>query len=453
MKVTKENLPDSCVELKIEVDDERLERAMKSAFKRLASQVKIPGFRPGKAPRAVLERHVGERAILYEAIDQLMPQVYGEALDQEEIEPVGQADYELITEEPLVAKFIVPVRPTVDLGDYTSLRVPTEAVAIEPERVQDNLEALRHRYATFEPVDRPTQWGDIIRADVEGTVNGNAIVREEDVEFQLQEGRTISLPGVAEQLIDREKGGEFEFEVKVPEDAPDERVRGSQAHYRVRIKEAKQEILPELDDEFARQVGEGFSDLTALRTRIEEDMRQALEAEAEHQYHDRILEALADRAQLDYPPILIDREVERLMREQSGGPPQVSGRSDPRRRTASAGELERYLERVGKSEDELRAEMRPVAERRVRRSLVLSQVTEAEDIHVTDGEVEAEISRIASGVGEQGEEVRRLFSDESARESMRRSLLTKKTLERLAQIAATDGATSEEAQASAPGNG
>ena len=314
MKISTEHLPESQVALQIEVDDERLEKAMASAYRRLAAKTRIPGFRAGKAPRAVLERHLGEHAILHEAIDRLVPQVYREALDQEEIDAIDQAAYDLVTEQPLVVKFTVPVRPSVDLGDYTSLRVPREPVVVEPERVQDGLEALRHRYSTLEPATRPIQWGDIVRADVHATVDETVLVNEDDTEFQLVEERTISLPGFAEALIGREKGAEFEFDLSVPEDAPDERLHGHQAHYRVRIQEVKQEKLAELDDEFARQVGEGFADLAALRSRVEEDLREALEQEAEHRYHDQILEELVERAQIEYPPVLVERETERLLR-------------------------------------------------------------------------------------------------------------------------------------------
>jgi trigger factor len=455
VKVSTERLPESQVVLQIEVEDERLEQAMASAYRRLAAKVKIPGFRPGKVPRAILERHLGEHAILHEAIERLLPQVYREALEQEALDPIDQAEYELVTEQPFVAKFTVPVHPSVDLGDYTSLRVPREPVVVEPERVQEGLEALHHRYATLEPVSRPVRWGDIVRADVQGTVDGAVIVQEDDAEFQLLEDRTISLPGFAEALIGREKGAEFEFEVDVSEDAADVRVRGRQAHYQVRVMEVKEEILPELDDDFARQVGEGFPSLAALRSRIEEDLRRALENEAEHRYHDRILEALVQRVQLEYPPVLVERETERLLREQSGASQSPRSRSQAggRSGTASQDELDRYLQQAGKSEEELRAELRPLAEDRVRRSIVLSQVLEAENIQVTDAEVEAEISRLSSGAGGQADEVRRLFSSESAKESLRRSLMTKKTLERLVQIASADGATPEEAQASATRKG
>jgi trigger factor len=449
VKISTEHLPESQVALQIEVDDERLEKAMASAYRRLAAKTRIPGFRAGKAPRAVLERHLGEHAILHEAIDRLLPQVYREALDQEEIDAIDQAAYDLVTEQPLVVKFTVPVRPSVDLGDYTSLRVPREPVVVEPERVQDGLEGLRHRYATLEPATRPIQWGDIVRADVHATVDDTVLVNEDDTEFQLLEERTISLPGFAEALIGHEKGAEFEFELSVPEDAPDERLHGHQARYRVRIQEVKQEKLAELDDEFARQVGEGFADLAALRSRVEGDLRRALEQEAEHRYHDQILEALVERAQIEYPPVLVERETERLLREQTGG---AAGRDAERPGAAHREDLERYLQQAGKSEEELRAELQPMAENRVRQSLVLSQVVEAENIEVTNDEAEAEISRMTAGAGSQGEEMRRFLSSDSAKESLRRSLVTKKTLERLVQIASTDGAAPEEAQAGASRN-
>lgn len=436
MKFSTERIPGSQLVVEIEVDDERVEKAKASAFRRLAAKTRIPGFRAGKAPRAVLERHLGEHAILHEAIDRLLPEVYGEALEQEKIDPIDQAGVEMVTEEPLVVKFTVPVKPSVDLGDYASLRVPQEPVVVEPERIQEGLEELARRYATVEPVARPIEWGDIVTADVRGEVEGKVFVKEEDTEFPVQEGRVISMPGFTDALVGREKGAEFEIELTVPEDAPGEALRGKQAKYQVVIKEVKQEVLPELDDPFAQQVGEGFSDLGALRTRVEDDIRQTLEGEEERRYHDSIVEALVQRAEIDYPPVIVERETERMLREQASA--MAGGRQND--------QLERYLQQVGKSESELRSELRPMADERVQRSLVLSQVAEAEHIDVKDAEVETEIDRLTSGAGGQADEVRRLFSTDGAKESLRRSLVSKGTLERLVQIASADEAVADEAQ-------
>lgn len=456
MKVSTERLPQSQIALRIEVEDERLERAKDSAYRRLASKARIPGFRPGKAPRAVLERHLGGDAVLQEALDRLMPELYREALAQEGIEPVDRAEYELEAEDPIVAKFTVPVRPTIDLGDYGALRVAREPVVVEPERVQDQLEILRQRYATYQPVDRPVQWGDILRADVRGEIDATTFVREEDAEFRLQEGRAVSLAGFAEALLGHAKGEQFEFEVPVPEDAPDERWRGKTARYRVHLKELKEEELPELNDELARQVGEGFPSLEALRTRIQEDLQRALEEVEERRYHDRILDALVEGATVEYPPVLVEREAERLLEDETGTgrASAASGRSKnapgnaKNARDAKEG-LERYLQRMGKTEEEVRADLLPIAERRVRRSLVLSQVTEAEHIDVTDADVEADVERLSAGAGAQADELRRLFSTDNAKESLRRSLLTKKTLDRLVEIASGEEPPPDETAAGA----
>lgn len=438
MKVSTERIPESQVVLKIEVDDDQLEKAKASAYRRLSAKARIPGFRPGKAPRNIVEQHLGEHTILHEALDRLLPELYKEALEQEDIDPIDRAEYELVTEQPLVAKFTVPVRPEVELGDYASLRVPREPIVVEPERVQEGLESLRHRYSTVEPVTRPVQWGDVLRADVHAEVDGTQLFKEEDAEFQLVEGRSLSLPGFAEGLIGKEKGAEFSLELTVPEDSQDQRLRGKTAQYRVQLKEVKQEVLPELDDDFARQVGEGFDSLAALRTRVEEDLRAAVEEQARQQYEEKALDALVEQSEMEYPPVLLEREADRLLQEQAGV------RSGGQTRRDGAQELERYLQRIGRPEAEVRAELRPIAETRIRRSLVLSRLTEAENIDVTDAGVEGEIERLSTSAGSQSDELRRIFSGDSAKESLRRSLLTRKTLERLVQIASRDGAAEDQ---------
>ena len=422
MKVSAERISEGQVVLQIEVEPERLEGALDSAYRRLVTKTEVPGFRRGKAPRAMLERYLGEHALLHDAIDGLLPQVYQEAVEEQELDPIDFPEVEIVTEQPLVLKATVPLRPTVDLGEYQALRVPRDPVTVEPERVQEQLERLRRRYATLEPVQRPLQWGDVVRADVFGAVGETVLVDEKDAEFRLPEGEVISLPGFAERLIGAEEGAELRFDLTVPPDSSDSRLAGENCSYRVVIHGMKEEKLPELDDDFARQVGEGFPTLVALRERIASDLQRIEEEVAEHRYHDQIISALLARAELDYPPVLVERDVDRLLQEQAG--PAQQGR-----------DLERYLQRVGKSEEELRAELRPQAEERVRRSLVLSRVTEAENITVDDAEVEAEVERLAEGAGQQADEARRFFASEQGRDTLRRSLLTRKTLERLVDIA------------------
>ncbi len=431
MKVTTQKIPDSQVVLEIEVERERVEKALDRAYKRLVQRTKVPGFRPGKAPRAMLERFLGPDVLLNEALDRLVPEVYREAVEEEDLHPIDLPSLEVASMEPLRVKATVPGRPTVELGDYRSLRVPKEPALVPDARVQAALEDLQRRYAILEPVERPVQWEDIVRADVSAFTAEGQVFAQEDVGFRLRQGAIVSLPGFEEKLIGLQKGVEAHLEVEAPADYPDRRVAGKTVRYRVLVKEIKQERLPPLDDAFARQVGEGFPSLAALRDRILSDLQKQAEEEALHRYHDRILAALEAQAALEFPPVLVEREVERLLGEQ-------------KRALAQERNPERYLQEAGKSEEEARQELRPLALERVRRSLILTRVAEVENIEVTDAEVEEEVEKMASAAGPQGEEVGSLFAGPESRDALRRSLLTRKTLARLVEIASEGNGASAE---------
>jgi len=383
----------------------------------------------------MVERYLGHDRLLEEALDKLVPVVYREAVEQEGVEVIDLPQLAVESTDPLVVKATVPVRPTVNLGNYRDLRIPRPQVDVPEARVDDALEQLRHRYATLVPLQRPVQWNDIVRADVFGRVGDIILLDEQDIEFQLREGQTISFPGFAENVIGMERGATKEFEVPVPDDVSDQRLRGQTCHYRVVLKEIKEEVLPELDDDFAREVGEGFPDIGALRERVRADILRAEEEAAEHRYHDEIVSELVERAEMDFPEVLVEHEVERLVRERAGQREQ---------------DLERYLRQIGRSQRELEAELRPVAEIRVRRSLVLTEVADAEHIDVADEEVAQEIERMAASAGPQAESLRRLFENDSARDSVRRTILTRKTLQRLAAIASGEAAAEEAGEEEAP---
>ncbi|MBI1885067.1 MAG: trigger factor [Chloroflexi bacterium] len=421
MKVSTERTPDSQVVLEIEVEPERLERSLDKAYRSLAQRTAVPGFRKGKAPRLMLERHVGRHRLLHEALDNLIPEVYNEAIDENGIEPIDQPRIEVLQEEPPVFKATVPVRPTVELGDYRKFKVKREPVQAAPEEVEAALEELRHRYALHEPVDRPVQLGDIVRADIRAAVDGRAIVDEEDAEFRLREDGVIVFPGVAEGLLGAKKGVIHEVTVTVPEDFPEGGLAGRPCTFAVLVKEVKQERLPEPNDEFARQVGEGFPSLQALRERLEADALERKQAAADDEYREKVVDALVDRAKkIEFPPVLVEGEIERLLREEA---------------RAAGEDVDRYIEQLKRAPDQLREELRPQAEARVRRSLALTRLAELEEVTVEPAEIEAEIERIAAGAGPQGDQVRRLFSNAGGRETIGRSLLTRKTLDRLAAIA------------------
>jgi trigger factor len=421
VKVSTERIPDSQVVLEIEVEPERLEKSMNRAYRQLAQRASVPGFRKGKTPRAMLERYLGAGAIREEALRLLIPEVCQEAIEGQQIIAVDVPSVEVVREEPLVIKATVPVWPEVDLGNYREVRVERQPAQVSEEQVDEKVEELRHRYATLEPLDRPVQMGDLVRADVKATVDGRTVYSEEDAEFRLREGVTILLPGVCEQLPGTEKSVERQISVPVPEDNPDRSIAGKECLCTFLVKEIKEEKLPDLNDDFAREVGEGFSSLAALRERLESDLRQSAETVAEAHYRDKVVDAVVAGATLELPSVVVEREADRLLQDQMN----ATGVQD----------VKSYLERLRKPEDQLRQELRLQATDRVQRSLVLSRVAELEGISVNEEDVEAEIERLAASSGPQADEVRRMFSNPDGRGALERSLLTRKTLDRLMAIA------------------
>lgn len=420
MKITAERQPESQVLLEIEVEPERVEKSMDQAFRRMSGRYRIPGFRPGKAPRVMFERYVGRETLLREALEKLVPQVYEEAIKEESLDPIDQPSFEIPTFEPLLIKATVPLKPTVELGDYRELRVPREEPTVTSEQVDEAMENLRRQFASLTPVERPAQAGDVVRADLKAEVEGRELVSEEDTDLRLNEQGMQGLPGLLERLIGVEKGQQYTFEVDVPEDYDEASLAGKQATYHVTVKEIKEEQLPEPDDSFASEVGEGFPSYVALRERIESDLKKRAAEQAERDYDQKVVEALIAQAQIDFPPVLVDREIDHILSEQTGGGTRAS--------------IEAALRKSGGSADALVEQVRPLALERVKRSLVLTEVAENEGLSVDDAEVDAELDRIA-GDTPQAAQMRTIFDNPSGRELLGRTALTKKVYQRLRDIA------------------
>jgi len=431
VKVSTQTLPESQVLLEIEVDADQMTKSMDRAYRKLVQKVNVPGFRKGKTPRAMLERHIGPGRLLEEAIDIIIPEAYNKAIEDGDIDAIGQPKIEVTGTEPLAFKATVPIRPTVDLGDYKSLRIPREPVEVDEKDVDESIEELRHRYAIHEPVDRPVQMGDIIRGDIRIEVDGKEVYKDDDTELRLHDDRVVLLPGFAQGVVGAVKDEPKAVEVTLPDDA-ESSLAGKTGTVNIVIKEVKEERLPDPNDEFAQGVGEGFATIDALKDRLRNDLRERQEAQAEDKYRDAALTALLENAaKVEYPPIIVEREVTRFLEDQAHN---------------SGMELDRYLELVKKSPEEIREELRPSATERVKSSLVLSQLSDDEKIEVTESDIDAEIERLVSGASagnpEQVERYRQIFRPAEARASLSRSLLTRKTLERLTEITSEGSAPS-----------
>jgi trigger factor len=427
VKVTTEELPERQVKLQIEVDEERHNQAIESAYRKLAPRVQIPGFRAGKAPRPLIEKQLGRHRLLDEAMDIVMPDVYREALEEAAITPVAQPSVELVSHEPLIFTATVPLQPVVELNDYASLRVTRDEVKIEDRQVDDTLADLQRRNATIEPVNRKAKKGDVVSGSVSASAGDSNIFSADDIEFRVTDESLKSLPGFIDLVVGMKKGDEVNTTVEAPADFEDENIAGKTMTYAVKVAEVKEEKLPPLDDDFAKLIGDGYETLLALRAKIRQDIEQAANDAALRAYETQAVDALVEQATIEFPPQMVEHEIDHLLEDQANLDPR-----DPRAQLL-------YLQRMNKSEEEVRDTVRDEALLRLKRSLVLSQFAEAENISVEDSDIDAEIETMAGSAGDQSDMLRQLFSSEEARDSLARTLHTRKTLARLVEIASQDG--------------
>ena len=384
MQITRTPAPKSTIQLQIELPPERLDRALDAAVRALAKRTRIPGFRPGKAPRPVLERHLGPGVVMDEAVDHLMQDAYREAIIKEDILPLSNADVEVVQAEegkPLIFKAIVPIRPDVKLGDYRNFNFKPEIDTIDDARVDQVIEELRDQNATLAAVeDRGAKDGDYAVISFVGTKDGQPFDGGTSERMPLILGQERLIPGFETNLVGLKVGDTTEFDITFPDDYPDESLAGKPAHFNVELKELREKILPDLDDDFLASLGD-FASFDALRT----DIRSRLEANAtdraRHDFADRIIEYAVANATVELPEVLVDQEVE-VMHDEFKGSLARQGIGE-----------EAYLKAVEKSHDELHADFRPNAEKRAKTLLVLSKVADAEGIDVPDADVEAEVEQ------------------------------------------------------------
>jgi trigger factor len=419
MKATAERIEASRVVLNIEADDEEMERSMEKAYRRLVARTTVPGFRKGKAPRPMLERYLGREALVEEAANLLLVETYDKAIEEHKIDAIARPQVEVIQVEPLSFKATVPVRPTVELGDYHTIKFVPEPVVVTDDDVNEALERLRNMRATWEPVERDAKTDDLLNIDVEGIAEGKVVVSEKGGWYPLSPGSSASLPGFSEQLEGAKKGEEKTFVLKLSQDFKE--LAGQECNFKVLVNDIKQKNLPDLDDEFARSLGRGIENMDALTDRAKSDIRAEKERLARRRLEDKAIEALVAISSLEYPDILVQNEIDHLIEERK----QYLGERES---------LENYLKNVKKTEEEFRNELKPAAEDAIKRSLVLGKVGEVEKIEVNEADIDAEVERMVQG-SNNDERVRQLFSSPSGRESLRRNIYMRKTVDRLFEIA------------------
>ncbi len=380
MKVETERLENCQMALTIEVDEKRAKRALRSVARRISRRAKIPGFRPGKAPYNVVARYFGKEALYEEVLDELGDAVYKEALDKAGLEPFGQAQLTDYETNPLVLKMVVPLAPVVELGDYRQMRLEPEEEAPGEEEVNETLRRIQEQNTFWEPVKRPAQWDDLAIVDIEGTVEGETVVENTATEMILEADSPDPLPpDFSAELLGMTFNEQKEFTLTYPEEYEDRELAGQQVHFKVQLQDLKEKGVPDIDDDLARTVGsyETLEDLKA-------ELRRNLQAKAKQEFANQVLAALVERSQIEFPPMMLEREIDDWLKELD---------RSLRRQSLN---LENYLKMEKKTEEEFRQEVSPQVEERLKRSLALGKLVELEDLDIESDGVEKALERLAA---------------------------------------------------------
>ncbi len=420
MNVTATPAPKSSILLEIEVPAERLDRAVREAAQRLSRRTRVAGFRPGKAPRPILERVLGPSAVIDEAVEQLVQVAYRDAIVEQGIVPLTNADVELVEAEegkPLKFKATVQVRPEVELGDYANFNFAPEIEEVDEPKVDKVVEELRDQNATLAPVeDRGAMDGDWAVIGFTGSRDGEPFEGGSSERMPLIIGEDRLIPGFEAHLVGLKPGESTEFEISFPDDYPEDSLKGQPVTFSVELKELREKVLPAADDDFAKSMGE-YEDLAALRSDIDARLRRNALDRARHEFADRIIEYAVANSTIELPEVLVDQEVE-VMHDEFRTSLARQGISE------SA-----YLKATDKSETDLHAEFRPNAEQRTKVLLVLSKIADAEGLDVPDAEVEAQVELARARY--QDPKTLKYFESERGRSFIRSTLRRTRVVETL----------------------
>jgi trigger factor len=421
MQITTTPAPKSTVIVEVEVPAERLTRAVGEATRALSQRTRVPGFRPGKAPRGVLEAVLGPGAVLEEAVDRLVNTSYRDALVEKEILPLTNAEVEIVQAEegkPLIFKATVPVRPDVKLGDYQSFNFTPEIETTDDPKVEKVIEELRDQNASLSPVeDRGAVKGDYAVIKYEGSRDGAPFEGGSTERMPLIIGEDRLIPGFEDELVGLKVGDTKGFDITFPEDYAEESLAGQKAHFEVELRELREKILPDADDDFARSMGD-FADLATLRTEVRKRLERNALDKARHTFSDRIIEYAVANATIELPDVLVEQEVE-VMHDEFRGALARQGISD-----------EAYAKVSGKSHEDLHNDFRPDAEKRVRVLLVLSKIAEVEGLTVDDADIQAEVDRGKERYA-RDQKLVKYFDSERGRNYIRSTLRRSKVVEKL----------------------
>ncbi|AFI29341.1 trigger factor [Bacillus stercoris] len=408
--------------LTVEVDAETFKTALDDAFKKVVKQVSIPGFRKGKIPRGLFEQRFGVEALYQDALDILLPVEYPKAVEEAGIEPVDrpEIDVEKIEKgESLIFTAKVTVKPEVKLGDYKGLGIEKDDTTVTDEDVQNELKALQERQAELVVKEEgAVEEGNTVVLDFEGFVDGEAFEGGKAENYSLEVGSGSFIPGFEDQLVGLEAGAEKDVEVTFPEEYHAEDLAGKPAVFKVKIHEIKAKELPELDDEFAKDIDEEVETLAELTEKTKKRLEEAKENEADAKLREELVLKASENAEIDVPQAMVDTELDRMLKEFE------------QRLQMQGMNLELYTQFSGQDEAALKEQMKEDAEKRVKSNLTLEAIAKAENLEVSDEEVDAELTKMSEAYNMPVENIKQAIGSTDA---MKEDLKVRKAIDFLVE--------------------
>ncbi|OAT74331.1 trigger factor [Parageobacillus thermoglucosidasius] len=408
--------------LTVEVDAEKVNEGLDAAFKKVVKNITVPGFRKGKVPRVIFEKRFGVEALYQDALDILLPEAYAKAVEEAGIEPVDvpKIDIEQMEKgKSLIFTARVTVKPEVKLGQYKGLEVEKMDATVTEEDVENELKRLQENYAELVvKEDGKIEKGDTAVIDFEGFVDGKPFEGGKAENYSLEIGSGVFIPGFEDQLVGMKAGEEKEIEVTFPEEYHAKELAGKPATFKVKVHEVKAKQLPALDDEFAKDVDDEVETLEQLKEKIRARLEETKKNEAETALRDAVVEKAAENAEIDIPEVMVKNETDRMLRE-----------FDQRLQMQGLN-LDLYYQFSGQDEAALREQMKEDAEKRVRVALTLEAIAKAENIEVTEEEVNEELEKMAKTYNLEVEKLKELLGN---LEGVKEDLKWRKTIDFLVE--------------------
>lgn len=417
-----EKLESNKIKLEIEVPSPEVDTALGRAYRKVVSKINLPGFRKGKIPRRILEMRFGPEILHDDALEMLIPVAYKQAIKEAELEPIDEPKIEcrqLEEGKPLLFEAVVEVVPEVILGPYKGIEVEQEEIEITAEQVEKSLEDLREQQARLVTLPEGTsEKGDLVIIDFEGSIEGEPFEGGKAENYSLELGSRSFIEGFEKQLEGAVTGEQREVSVKYPDDYYQEKLAGKEALFQVTVKEIKRKQLPELDDEFGKEIGD-FENLEELRADVWKRLENSAREQSHQKLENELILKISERAQVELPEVLVERELDKMMDELEQFL-RYQGLT-----------LDKFMEASDTTMEELRQQKKPDAEKRCKSALVLKAIIKQEGIFAEDPEIDQRIEEIARAYDDKPERIKELFEKQGRLQMMREEIKIKKAIELL----------------------